>query len=225
MDRHERTPGGSGAGAGGPANTPPFGSDSGAMRTAADHQIPDQTTPAHGASGGGGGKTETEREMERTRDLVAETAAPVMAEKTQEALKATADRVMHDPEVKQQMRNTATAVQHDAQRMAQEKIGELGQKAGDRLNQGMRQAADRIDTAAQRLDQLANERLGNQGAQARVGDTAHALADSMQSVASYLRDNDAQALRADLERQMRERPLQTLLVAASAGWIVGKILR
>ena len=60
---------------------------------------------------------------------------------------------------------------------------------------------------------------------ARAGDMAHGLADGMESAAGYLRSNDVEQLRGDLRRQMRERPLQTLLIGVAAGWVVGKILR
>jgi hypothetical protein len=203
-------------GAGGPANTPPFGTQRTAVDTAADHQIPAET----------GGTTETEREMERTRDMLAKSAAPVMAEKAQEALEETASRMANDPQVKEQMKRTATAVQHDAQRMAKEKVGEMAGKAEDRVNQKMNQAADAIDNAAQRLDDLANRQTqGATGPKARAGEMAHTAADTMETVANYLRSNDVQGLRRDMERQLNERPLQTLLVAVAAGWLVGKILR
>lgn len=95
----------------------------------------------------------------------------------------------------------------------------------ERANQGMRQAADRLDTVAGRIDRMADERLGGSGNRAKAGDLAHSAADTMESVASYLRNHDVQGLQQDLERQVRERPLQTLLIGVAAGWIVGKILR
>jgi len=177
MDQYDRTPGATGTG--GSANTPAFGSDAGAMRTAADHQIPDRTAPAHAASMGGaaGG-------------------------------------------------GTATTTGQRAGESTQERASGMMDRAEEKLTQGMRQAGDRIDSLAQRLDEVAEQRLsGAQGPQARVGQAAHSVADTMDSVANYLRNNDAQALRGDLERQMRERPLQTLLVAVAAGWVVGKVLR
>jgi hypothetical protein len=208
-------------GAAGPANTPAFGAEPRAVRSAADHQI-----AAAGGETGGASRSETERELERTRDLVAERAAPIMAEKAQEALTDVADRAMHDPEVKDQIRKTAAAAQHDAQRAAKERLGAIGLKAENRINEGMAGAAERIEEAASRLDRIADENLtGAEGARARAGEMAHSTADAMESVARYLRDNDARALREDLARQVRQRPIQTLLVGVAAGWVTGKILR
>lgn len=207
------------AGTGGPANTPPLG-DEPAVRTAADHQIAKQTGGMR-ASG-----TETERELERTRDVVAKAAAPVVAEKTQEAIAETAERLSHDPQVKEQIGRTADALKHDAQDMARQKVGQVADQARQKVNQGMGQAADRLDQAAQRLDQMADERTaGATGPKARAGSMAHSLADSIESVAGYLRSNDVDGLQRDLERQVRERPVQTLLIGVAAGWLVGKILR
>lgn len=214
---------GSNAGTGGPANTPPVAGTSAAMRTAADHRIPPETSPSHGAAARG--TSETERELERTRDKVAEAAAPVLAEKSQEAIKETANRVMEDPEVKDQIRRTATAAQHDAKQAVKDKMGEAAGRAEDRINDGMNRTADQLDNMARRLDSTADERLSGSGAKARAGDLAHSLADTMESVSGYLRSNDMSSLQKDLERQVRERPLQTLLIGVAAGWMVGKILR
>lgn len=209
---------------GGPANTPPFGQERVGAPGAEDRAS--GAGSGMGAMGAGRPTSETERELERTRDLVAERAAPVMAEKTQEAVKEAASQTMHDPEVQDQVKRTAKAAQHDAGRMAREQVGKLGGRAETKINEGMQQAADRLETAAERLDRLADERIdGPSGTRARAGDLAHSAADTMESVARYLRDNDAQGLRSDLERQVREKPVQTLLVGVAAGWIAGKILR
>lgn len=213
---------GSSAGTGGPANTPPLGS-SPAMRTAADHRIPSETSPRHGAAAGGG--SETERELERTRDKLAEAAAPVIAEKSQEAIEETANRVMHDPEVKDQIRRTADAAQHDAQRALKNKAGEVAGRAEERINEGMKRTADQLDNVARRIDSTADQRLSGSGAAGRAGELAHGVADTLESVSGYLRSNDMNSLQKDLERQVRERPLQTLLIGVAAGWMVGKILR
>ena len=216
--------GGLTGGTGGAANTPPFEREPAAVRTASDHQIPDRT--AGMSAPGAGGETDTERELERTRDLVAERAAPVVAEKTQEALREAAGEAMHDPEVREQVKRTASAAQQDAQRIAREKMGALGSRAETKINEGMQQAADRIEDVAERIDRMADERMGDgSGARARAGEMAHSTADTLESVARYLRENDAQELRADLERQVREKPVQTLLVGVAAGWVAGKILR
>lgn len=211
--------------AGGPANTPPFKPEPSEAGSAPDHLIPESARVGDTMKGQAGA-ADTERELERTRDLMAERAAPIVAEKTQEAVKEAASRAMHDPEVQDQVKRTARAAQHDAGRIVREKAGRFGDRAETRINEGMQQAADTLETAADRLDRLASERIaGDSGARARAGDLAHSAADTMESVARYLRKNDAQGLRSELEQQVREKPVQTLLVGVAAGWIVGKVLR
>ncbi len=96
----------------------------------------------------------------------------------------------------------------------------MEERANDALNRG----ADVLESAAQRLGGLAGQG-GQGGAMGRAGDLASQAAGTMESTARYLRDNDVRALQGDLERMTREKPLQTLLVAVAAGWVLGKILR
>lgn len=104
--------------------------------------------------------------------------------------------------------------------------GQIRNKTQDRLNDGLRTAADRLESAAENIDGIAEDRLDDAGGRrARAGELAHTFADSLDSLADYLRDNDIQSLQRNLERQVRERPLQTILVGVAAGWVVGKILR
>jgi hypothetical protein len=90
----------------------------------------------------------------------------------------------------------------------------------------MRDLADRIQIAAEHLDDLAEERFGDvEGPLARAGDVAHGVAGRMDSVAEYLRANDVDSVRRGLERRVREKPLQSVLIAVAAGWLAGKIHR
>ncbi|HEX7239096.1 MAG TPA: hypothetical protein VF263_02430, partial [Longimicrobiaceae bacterium] len=102
-------------------------------------------------------------------------------------------------------------------------LGQVEERANDALSRG----ADVLESAAQRLSGLAGQggQGGQGGAMGRAGDLASQAAGTMESTARYLRDNDVRALQGDLERMTREKPLQTLLVAVAAGWVLGKILR
>lgn len=102
----------------------------------------------------------------------------------------------------------------------------IGAKVEDRVDEGMQRAAAGLEDAAKRLHSKAGfDAPGSDDARAKAGRAAHSTADTMESVARYLRDNDTAGLQRDLERQVRDNPLQTLLVAVAAGWVVGKILR
>jgi hypothetical protein len=51
------------------------------------------------------------------------------------------------------------------------------------------------------------------------------LATGMQSSAEWLRDADLDKLKSGVERQVKEHPARSLLVALGAGFLIGKIVR
>jgi hypothetical protein len=51
------------------------------------------------------------------------------------------------------------------------------------------------------------------------------LATGMQSSAEWLRDADIEKLKTGVERQVKEHPARSLLVALGAGYLIGKALR
>jgi hypothetical protein len=51
------------------------------------------------------------------------------------------------------------------------------------------------------------------------------LATGMQSSAEWLRDADLDKLKTGVEKQVKEHPARSLLVALGAGYLIGKILR
>lgn len=59
-------------------------------------------------------------------------------------------------------------------------------------------------------------------AKAAVSDS---LATGMQSSADWLRDADLDKLKHGVEKQVKEHPARTLLVALGAGYLLGKIFR
>jgi hypothetical protein len=51
------------------------------------------------------------------------------------------------------------------------------------------------------------------------------LASGMQSSADWLRDADIDKLKEGVEKQVKEHPARSLLVALGAGYLIGKVLR
>jgi ElaB/YqjD/DUF883 family membrane-anchored ribosome-binding protein len=167
---------------------------------------------------------ETQRALEEARDEVAREAAQVVAEKMQEAIAETTEQLSGT--MGEQAKKTAEALRHDAQRLVGEKAGEVRDRVENRLDDGLDRAADRLQGAARSLHGAADRHLdGEGGARARAGRWAHEVADAGESAADYLRNTEMHELTTALERQVRERPLQTLAIAAAAGWLAGKILR
>jgi len=98
---------------------------------------------------------------------------------------------------------------------------------GGGVNDALGRAADTLEGAARRLDEFADQQgtTGAGGVKARAGAMASSVADTIESTAQYLRDSDVSNLQGNLERQVRENPLQTLLIGVAAGWVLGKILK
>jgi hypothetical protein len=106
-------------------------------------------------------------------------------------------------------------------------------RAGDALRHGAERSlktgfarfADRLDDTAARIERLADDQLQGSGTRRRAGEVAHSSAGWLEDAADYLRSSDLDRLRQDVERQVREKPLQSLLLAVTAGWVLGKIMR
>lgn len=205
---------------GGTANMPPFDPEPAAVRTAADHQIPAETG---GDESGGGSFAGAGDQIQRTGDALHE-AAPVLQNPSVGTARETLSnlRGQEGQALREEATRTASSLQSGAGRMARD----LGERVESRINDTLSQTAERLETTAERIERLARERTeGAGGVTQRAGQMAGSVADMMDSAATYLRNQDVQGLRVDLERQMRERPLQTLLIGVAAGWVVGKILK
>jgi hypothetical protein len=99
--------------------------------------------------------------------------------------------------------------------------------------------ADALDSGANRLrhrttsgtqNDLAGATTGGAGSVAletdgRVAQVSNKVAGGMESTADWLRDADLDSLRTGLERQVKEHPGRTLLLAAGLGYLIGKAFR
>jgi hypothetical protein len=96
----------------------------------------------------------------------------------------------------------------------------------ERISQGLLEAADRLELAAERLADFTDEHLADAtGPLARAGAVAEGMTERMVAVADYLRTNDVDDMRRGMARQVREKPLHSILIAVAAGWLAGKIIR
>jgi hypothetical protein len=99
-------------------------------------------------------------------------------------------------------------------------------RAEDRINEALRETADRIQSAAERLGDFAGDRFsGTEGAVGRAGDVAHSIADALERIADAFRSSDLRVLRDTVERSARARPVATVIAGVAAGWVVGKLVR
>ncbi|HEY6825569.1 MAG TPA: hypothetical protein VI259_01855 [Gemmatimonadaceae bacterium] len=119
---------------------------------------------------------------------------------------------------------------------AQDKLADVGSTVRDRAGNLKNSLADALDSGANRLRQrgtgtqsdlagastTGTVAIENDGRMAQV---SKKVAGGMESTADWLRDADLDSLRTGLERQVKEHPGRTLLIAAGLGYLVGKAFR
>jgi ElaB/YqjD/DUF883 family membrane-anchored ribosome-binding protein len=99
----------------------------------------------------------------------------------------------------------------DTKDRVQEKVKDTAEQGIDRTAEGVQSAADRIRTQAEE----------------RGGMTAEAgtkVADTMERTAGYLREHDSEQIMDDVERYVRDHPVQAVAGAVVGGFILGRLL-
>lgn len=122
---------------------------------------------------------------------------------------------------------------------AQEKLADVGSTVRERAA-GMKDSlADALESGADKLRQRvqSSQTGGSQLAGAttagavtttdsgRVTVAGERLAGGMQATADWLRDADLDSLKTGVERQVKEHPGRTLLIAVGLGYLLGKAFR
>lgn len=119
---------------------------------------------------------------------------------------------------------------------AQDKLADVGSTVRDRTGQMKDSLADALETGAEKLRQRAG---GSDGmalagatgsgstalADSRLADVGGKVATGMDATAGWLRDADLDGLKSGLEKQVKEHPGRTLLIAAGVGYLLGKAFR
>jgi uncharacterized protein YjbJ (UPF0337 family) len=128
-----------------------------------------------------------------------------------------------------QMSGGQTGRTEQAKEKVQEKFGQVKEKARD-LQSSL---ADRLDAGAEKLRQR-NQSATLAGATSTGGSAAGLMSDErvanvqdsvargMSKSADWLRNGD---MKADIEKQVRENPGRTLLIALGVGYVLGKAFR
>jgi|GEM_PF-1744035 len=107
----------------------------------------------------------------------------------------------------------------DMAEKAQQQASNVATMARERTEQGREKASEGLHSAAEQLRQRAGQRPGRQG------EMASKFADQLDRGSSYLREHDTQQLWEDVERFVKENPMQAAAGALFAGFILGRILR
>lgn len=127
----------------------------------------------------------------------------------------------------------------DAASTAQDKLADVGSTVRDRTGQMKNSLADVLHTGAEKLRQRSNAPTGTSTPLAGATDTGsvvvpadtrttqvtNRVAGGMDAAADWLRETDLDSMKTGLERQVKEHPGRTLLIAAGLGYLLGKAFR
>lgn len=123
----------------------------------------------------------------------------------------------------------------DAAGTARDRMSDVGSTVRERAGQAKNSLADALEAGAERLrnrggsEQLAGSTgysdtsVGTDGG--AVTDLGQRVAGGLQTSADWLRETDIDGLRQGVERQVRDNPGRTLLIAVGLGYLLGKAFR
>ena len=119
---------------------------------------------------------------------------------------------------------------------AKDRLADVGASARDRAGNLKNSLADALESGADRLRQRAGGQSGSLAGttdagsvamenDGRLTDVSRSVATGMQSSAEWLRDADLDGLKLGIEKQVKEHPGRTLLIAVGLGYLIGKAFR
>ena len=100
------------------------------------------------------------------------------------------------------------------------KVSDMARTAADSIDQTRSAAAQGLDTAASALHDQAERLPGGAG----VSGLAHSAADRLSSTADYVRRNDLNSVRGDVEALVKKNPGPALVAAAAVGFLIGRAI-
>jgi len=100
---------------------------------------------------------------------------------------------------------------------ARAKAAEVGDAAASKVDSAMTATGEQISTLAQTVREKAPE--------GKAGEVAIKAADALDRSGEYLQTADLQMVRGDLERVIREHPIESLLVGVGLGYLVARATR
>lgn len=118
---------------------------------------------------------------------------------------------------------------------ARDRLADVGGTVRDRAGNIKDSLADALESGADKLRHrtpggvaLAGDAGATKvsaGVDHRTDGVSDKVAGGMQATADWLREADASSLTASIERQVKEHPGRTLLIAVGVGYLLGKALR
>lgn len=108
-------------------------------------------------------------------------------------------------------------------------VGSGDTAVGNKVNAARDRAAEVAGSARDRIAgglAAAGERISSEGERGgKVGSVAERVGGGLSSAAHTLREGEVSELGAELEEHVRRSPAKTLLAAAAAGFVIGRVLR
>ena len=123
---------------------------------------------------------------------------------------------------------------------AQETLADVGSSVRDRAGQLKNSLADALDAGADKLRQRGGATRASSpgdlagatdtgsvalGADSRTTQVTNRVAGGMAATADWIRDADLDRMKTSVERQVKEHPGRSLLIAVGVGYLLGKIIR
>jgi ElaB/YqjD/DUF883 family membrane-anchored ribosome-binding protein len=100
---------------------------------------------------------------------------------------------------------------------------------GERTVQLKAQLADKLESGAERLRERSTDTAKIDDAIAtaktQVADASDRVASGMEKSAEWLRDANMSSIKQGLERQVKENPGRTLLIAGAIGYLLGRAFK
>jgi hypothetical protein len=117
---------------------------------------------------------------------------------------------------------------------AKDKLASVGSTVREQAGTAKDKLADALESGADKLRQrsASSQLAGSTGTtdvavsgETRMTHVTDRVAGGMQATADWLRDADLDSLRTGVERQVKEHPGRTLLIAVGLGYLLGKAFR
>lgn len=105
----------------------------------------------------------------------------------------------------------------DAARDAQHKAEAVASDVNVRADETMTTAGEKMEELAQTVRDKAPE--------GKLGDVAYTAANKLEEGGRYLQEADLESIRSDLERVIRERPIESLLIGFGIGYLLARATR
>jgi ElaB/YqjD/DUF883 family membrane-anchored ribosome-binding protein len=107
-------------------------------------------------------------------------------------------------------------------------VRERASGAKDKLAGALESGAERLRERAQSGSSLAAAGVDastTEIADGRMAQVSDKVAGGMETTAAWLRDADLESLKVGVERQVKEHPARTLLIAAGLGYLIGRAFK